>query len=280
MQHCPLEIWTQILAHFGLGTELDKEALKASALTLKALTPVAQKLLFRAVELRTVTQMERLLEIFKQNHSLALYVRRVGIYNYGGKLWLWFSSHDGLDLLSHISRVPHLTLRGIEDPQFDIKMVQGVLNHLTAVQHLAIEGRLSEDFEDVCSVLHCFRATLEHLELESIGGFDIDCDIEVGEPPEALPTLSDINHYSSAAFPRLKGFTSNGCTPRDLTGWLLRSEIANQIQTLTIIPQFSTDIQHAAMLLLHGGRALKEIVFEMIDEGWEGSSGMMIFGIY
>jgi hypothetical protein len=282
MQRCPPEIWAEIPRCFDEESKENTETLEALTLVLKSLTPTAQSLLFRSVEINAVAQAERLLEIFKQKSHLAKCVKRIIIRSYYGQLWTWLSSSQGRPLLPYIALIPSLTLRMPDEPSFDMNKVQDVVKYFTSVQSLSMmmETFHCRIFQDVRNVLRSFESTLEHLQLEVFGGFDMEFEIEIGEIPRILSAEVLTTYCSPDMFPLLRVFTSNGFATPELTEWLLRSGIANHIHTLTIVPLISTDIKHAAMLLRHGCQALQQLTFDMGEEGWEGISGMIALNIF
>jgi hypothetical protein len=190
-------------------------------------------------------------------------------------MWTWLSGSQGLPLLSYLAHTPSLELQ-IPDQSCNMDEIKGVLLRLPVVKDLNIDSSEYRTFEDVCNVLRCFEPTLEHLKLEALTGFDLDFSIEVGDIPRRLSAEVLANHTYPIMFPQLKALTSPGFASAELTEWLLRSGIANRIHTPTIVPLIDTDIKHAAMLLRHGGQVMKQLVFEMIAEGWEAQSGIVV----
>jgi hypothetical protein len=276
MQRCPPEIWSEILGHLNYDHPLDHETLKAVALVCKGLTSIAWTRLFCSISIRTVKQAQQLLEVYEQHQHLAQHAHEYTIAGYDAELWTWLLCPRGLALLAQLSHTPTLTLRLPDREAYNMDAIRDVLVRFPMVRDLNIDTFDYRTFEDVCDIFRCFGPTLEHLQLEAIGGYNNDWEVEADVLPNMLSEEVISRHTSTIAFPNLTGLTSAGFACAELTEWLVRAGITSQIQTLTVVPLITTDIQHAAVILHHGGPELRQLIFEMIEEGWEGQSGMTL----
>jgi hypothetical protein len=279
MQRCAPEIWCEILRQINRSKSKRDHSLKAMSLVFKALAPYAQAELFRTVNVDSVANAQRLLEVARSNSRLLRNIKSIKltlscIYeDPSDLLWIWLAGPDALELLPYFGAVVLLELnQGSRNGAPHAEDIERIFQHFKSVKHLRLNGYyVYNDFREIAALLCMFRSTLRHL----------DVDIGPEEPYFLGAELNSVNGITNVlnaraladytpldALPHLEFISLMGTIPPELVEWLLRSGAADCIYTLEVDPETSTDLAFAGVLLARGCKQLDSLVLCMMSGGW------------
>jgi hypothetical protein len=147
MQRCAPEIWCEILRQISGCKSKRDHSLKAMSLVFKALAPYAQAELFRTVNLDSVANAQRLLEVARSNSRLLRNIKSIKLtlsYIYedpSDLLWTWIAGPDALELLPYFGAVVLLELNQVSQAGAPhVEDIERILVHFKSVKHLRLDG--------------------------------------------------------------------------------------------------------------------------------------------
>jgi hypothetical protein len=274
MERCAPEVWVEILRRIGGSKAARNRSLKAASLVFKALAPYAQAELFRCINIKNVSDAERLLATFTSNRALQRCILELKLDLASPRdkdpLYQWLLLEPNSGVLASFTRVTFLEIQSL-NPAPDVQTIISIFSHFKAVKHLQFGGLFEyNDFKQVAALFTCLGATLQHLDIRAGITFEDYEASEIDDIPSKL-SAETLSHYTPQdALPHLESLKFYAGIGPEIIEWLFRSGVVDRIRTFELDPEISQDLEYTALILSRGCRRLECLILHMISEGWEG----------
>jgi hypothetical protein len=262
MQHCPPEIWQEIIDRLPLPHE--STAIRFMSLVSRSFTPMAQAKLFRRIILRPNERSEQFLQLLHQNPAISSHIRYLEVWsNDTSPAWnrQWFQLFAQpmqvwrWTLISSLS-VAHMDFRDTNRSEIETLFI-----NFTLLESLFLRGCEFDDVADMFALVTCFHTSLQHLGLYFISW--PTSDLPYQGDYHALQEIGTQPHCSpSESVSKLVSLSITLVPLPALLPWLFESRIARQLHVLDLAISSDADVMAVSVLLAHGCSELRDLILK------------------